>query len=83
MEKVIRLRVFKDLSSQQQIDIIKLKGSLISKGYTAIIHINDQDEEYHINSFAVIEESRSAVQDFIEDFINKAELTNMVSILNE
>jgi hypothetical protein len=49
MEKGIKLKVRKDLDGKQQSNIIKLKGSLIAKGYTEIIHILDQDAEFHIN----------------------------------
>ncbi|KFF02934.1 hypothetical protein B0A68_05700 [Flavobacterium reichenbachii] len=80
MEKAIRIRVRKELSSQQQIDIIKLKGSLISRGYTEIIHIDDQDQEFHINSFEVTNGNRSEVQNFIKAFISKAELIHTVTI---
>jgi hypothetical protein len=45
MEKTIQLKVRKDLDPYQQHTVLKLKGSLISKGYTQIIHILDQDEE--------------------------------------
>lgn len=51
MERAIRLKVRKELDGREQFNVIKLKGSLISKGYTEIIHILDQDDEYHINSF--------------------------------
>lgn len=43
MEKGMKLKVRKELNGRQQSNIIKLKGSLISKGYTEIIHILDQD----------------------------------------
>ncbi|QSB25440.1 hypothetical protein [Flavobacterium sp. CLA17] len=76
MEKAIKLQVRKELNSQQQFDIIKLKGSLISNGYTEIIHIDDQDEEFHINYFETAPENTSEVQDFIKAFIHKAELTD-------
>lgn len=41
----------KDLDPCEQLNIIKLKGSLISRDYTEIIHISDQDNEFHINAF--------------------------------
>lgn len=80
MEKAIKLQVRKELNSQQQFAIIKLKGSLISNGYTEIIHIDDKDEEFHINYFETAPEYTNEVQDFIKAFINKAELTDSVTI---
>ncbi|OIV40384.1 hypothetical protein [Flavobacterium johnsoniae] len=79
MERAIKLQVRKELDGQQQLNIIKLKGSLISKGYTEIIHISDQDDEFHINSFET--EAGREVKEFIQDFINRENLSNTISVL--
>ncbi|GIQ59516.1 hypothetical protein Flavo103_26520 [Flavobacterium collinsii] len=79
MEKAIKLKVRKELDGRQQLNIIKLKGSLISKGYTEIIHILDQDDEFHINSFETPSESTSEVQEFITAFIHRENLTDTIS----
>jgi len=68
------------LSSRQRLSIIKLKGSLISHGYTQIIHIDDFDDDFHINSFETTAENKNEVQDFIRAFINEAELAGKVII---
>ncbi|WP_281233200.1 hypothetical protein [Flavobacterium gelatinilyticum] len=81
MERAIKLQVRKELDGKQQLNIIKLKGTLISKGFTEIIHISDQDDEFHINSFETAMESRREVKEFIQDFINKENLTNTISVL--
>ncbi|MFG4003411.1 hypothetical protein [Flavobacterium aquidurense] len=80
MEKAIKLKVRKNLDSQQQLNIIRLKGSLISKGYTEIIHILDQDDEFHINSFETPDETKSEVQEFIKTFITKENLADTISL---
>lgn len=80
MEKAIKLKVRKELDGQQQFNIIKLKGSLISKGYTEIIHILDQDDEFHINSFEIPLESTNEVQEFITAFINRENLTDTITL---
>ncbi|SHH66176.1 hypothetical protein [Flavobacterium defluvii] len=80
MERAIKLKVRKELDGRQQFNVIKLKGSLISKGYTEIIHILDQDDEYHINSFETAVESRNEVKDFIVDFILNQNLTDAVTV---
>lgn len=80
MEKAIKLKVRKELDGKQQLNIIKLKGSLISKGYTEIIHILDQDDEFHINSFEIPLESTNEVQEFITAFINKENLTDTITL---
>jgi hypothetical protein len=79
MEKAIKLKVRKELDGRQQLNIIKLKGSLISKGYTEIIHILDQDDEFHINSFETPSESTNEVQEFITAFIHRENLTETIS----
>lgn len=80
MEKAIKLKVRKELNSQQQLNIIKLKGSLISKGYTEIIHILDQDDEFHINSFETPVETKIEVQEYINAFIIRENLVDTISL---
>jgi len=80
MKKAIQLQVRKDLDARQQHTILKLKGSLISKGYTEIIHILDQDEDYHINTFETATEKRNEVQQYIAAFIDQENLVDTMSI---
>ena len=80
MEKGMKLKVRKELDGRQQSNIIKLKGSLISKGYTEIIHILDQDEEFHINSFDIESGTDSEVREFITAFIAREQLEDSISI---
>ena len=65
---------------KQQSNSIKLKGSLISKGYTQIIHIMDQDEEFHINSFDIESGTGIEVREFIIAFIAGEQLEDSISI---
>jgi hypothetical protein len=80
MDKAIQLKVRKELNGQQQLNIIRLKGSLISKGYTEIIHILDQDDEFHINSFATPVETTNEVHEYITAFISKENLSDTISL---
>jgi len=80
MEKAIQLQVRKDLDARQQHTILRLKGSLISKGYTEIIHILDQDEEFHINTFETAADKRSEVQQYITSFINQENLEGTITV---
>ncbi|MCI9845551.1 hypothetical protein [Flavobacterium pectinovorum] len=81
MEKAVKLQVRKDLNNHQQQNIIKLKGSLISRGYTQIIHIADQDEEFHINFFETSKDFKNEVQEFINAFITKEDLEDTIKFL--
>jgi hypothetical protein len=69
MNKTIKLRVEKEIDCSKELKIIKLKGSLITKGYTEIIHIADEDEEYYLNSFSTSPNNKKEVEDFVLDFI--------------
>lgn len=80
MQKEVRFTVRKDLAPQEQQRVIKLKGSLISKGYTEIIHIMDQDQEYHVNTFETPSDKRNEVRQYIEAFINTENLSQSISI---
>ncbi len=76
----MKLKVRKELDARQQSNIIKLKGSLISKGYTEIIHILEQDDEFHSNSFEIETGDASEVQEFITAFIARENLQDSISI---
>lgn len=76
----MKLKVRKELDGREQSNIIKLKGSLISKGCTGIIHILDQDDEFHINSFDIQTAAAQEVQDFIAAFIARENLAESISI---
>lgn len=80
MVQDVKLQVRKDLSNHQQQSVIKLKGSLISRGYTQIIHIADQDDEFHINFFETAIDSKYEVQEFINAFIIKENLEDTVTL---
>ncbi|SHH71797.1 hypothetical protein [Flavobacterium johnsoniae] len=80
MEKAIQLKVRKDLDARQQLTVIKLKGNLISKGYTEIIHILDQDYEYHINTFETDSDKRNEVQQYIAAFIDQENLVDTITL---
>ncbi|SCY75515.1 hypothetical protein SAMN02927916_3209 [Flavobacterium anhuiense] len=78
MKKDVKLQIRKDLNNNQQQNIIKLKGSLISRGYTEIIHITDQDDDFHLNFFETSPEFKNEVQEFIQTFIKKENLEDTV-----
>ena len=82
MEKAIQLQVRKDLDAREQHTILKLKGSLISKGFTEIIHILDKDEQYHINYFEAQAGRGSEVRDYIRAFITDEDLVDVAEMLS-
>ncbi|WP_317173651.1 hypothetical protein [Flavobacterium sp. ANB] len=63
-----------------KVEIIRLKGSLISKGYTEIIYILYQDNELNINSLEATDETKSKVQEFIKVFVIKENMADTISL---
>jgi hypothetical protein len=79
MEKTIRLRINKELKKEYERKIMNLKGSLISGGYTDIIHIDDEDELHHINFFTT--ERRDEALELILTYIEQHTLAAVVILL--
>jgi hypothetical protein len=81
MDKTIRLKVKKELSGPQEKSVLQLKGQLISKDYTEIIHISDEGEEYYINSFITLPERKSDAIAFIRAYQQEKDLSEIFEIL--
>lgn len=79
MEKTIRLKIRKELTVEQEKHVIRLKGALIAKGYTEIIHISDEGEEHYINSFRA--ESPIEAVEFIATYQSEGKLEDVVWVL--
>lgn len=82
MEKTIRLRVRKENDSSSELKVLKLKGALITKGYTEIIHIADESEEFYLNSFSTSREQKRQAEEFVLDFISSNDLAQTVVLLD-
>ena len=61
MNKTIKLRIKREIDRDIELKILKLKGSLITKGFTEIIHIADENTEYYLNSFSTSPENKKEV----------------------
>lgn len=79
MDKTIKLRIIKELKKEQERKIMNLKGSLISGGYTDIIHIDDEDELHHINFFTT--DRRDEALELIRTYIEQHTLAAVVILL--
>lgn len=82
MDKTIKLRVKREIGNSSQHKLLKLKGFLISKGFTEIIHIADEDEEFYLNSFSISENQKKEAEAFVLDFISNNELKDTISLIN-
>jgi len=81
MEKTITMRVRKDPNPKEQRSLVKLKGSLISKGWTQMIHIEDLDEAFHLNTFEIQQRDTNEVQQYIAAFIASENLSETITTI--
>ena len=81
MNKTIKLRVKKAIDNPNEQKVIKLKGSIIAQGYTEIIHIADENEDFYLNSFQTLEAEKTEAEKFITDFIASNALEDTISII--
>ena len=83
MDKTIKLRIKKEIDNSSELKVLKLKGSLISIGYTEIIHIADENTEYYLNSFSTSPENKNEVEHFLLDYITNHDLAGTISLIEE
>ncbi len=81
MDKTIKLRVKKEIDNRNELKILKLKGSLISNGFTEIIHIADENEDFYLNSFSTAPENKKEAENFVLDYISENNLTEMINLI--
>lgn len=83
MDKTIKLRIKREIDRDIELKILKLKGSLITKGFTEIIHIADENTEYYLNSFSTSPENKKEAECFVLDYITNHNLTDTITLLQE
>lgn len=69
MNKIIKLRVKKEVDRANELKVLKLKGTLISKGFTEIIHIEDENEDFHLNTFSTDPEQKKEAENYVLEYI--------------
>ncbi|QDW19006.1 hypothetical protein [Flavobacterium sp. KBS0721] len=83
MNKTIKLRVKKEIERDKELKVLKLKGTLISRGYTEIIHIADENEDFHLNTFTTSPDHKKEAENFVLDFISANNVTDIVTLLKD
>ena len=78
MDKTIKLRVRKEIDNSNELKVLKLKGTLITKGYTEIMHVADESEDFYLNSFSTSPDQKKEAEEFVWDYISNNNLTNTV-----
>lgn len=69
MEKTITMRARKNPDPKEQRSLLKLKGSLIFKGYTRIIHMQERSEGFHSGTFEIPDAKPDKVRQYVAAFI--------------
>lgn len=82
MDKTIQLRVRKEIDNRSELKVLKLKGILISRGFTQIIHIADQDEHFYLNSFSTSPDCKEKAEEFVLDYIGSHDLGDTITVLS-
>lgn len=82
MDKTIKLRVKKEIDNRNELKILKLKGSLISNGFTEIIHIADENEDFYLNSFSTAPENKKEAEHFVLDYISDNNLKGTITLVS-
>lgn len=65
MNKNIHLRVKKEIDRTSEAKVLKQKGALITKSYTKIIHIKDENEDFHLNTFSTDAERKKEAESYV------------------
>lgn len=82
MDKTIKLRVRKEIGNGDELKVLKLKGALIAKKYTEIIHIADENEDFYLNSFSTSPENKKEAEHFVLDYISDNNLMDTITLLS-
>ena len=81
MQKTIKLRVKKEIDLTHEFKIMKFKGTLITQGFTEIIHIADENENFYLNSFSIAPDSKKQVEDFVTEYISDHNLADTIALV--
>ncbi|MBW4362308.1 hypothetical protein [Flavobacterium taihuense] len=82
MDKTIKLRVRKEIGNGDELKVLKLKGALIAKKYTEIIHIADENEDFYLNSFSTSPENKKEAEHFVLDYISNHNLKDTITLIS-
>ena len=82
MHKTIKLRVRKEIDRESEFKVLKLKGTLITKGYTEIIHIEDENEDFYVNTFSTSTDLKKEAENYILDYISSHNVNDIITLLS-
>ncbi|WP_242670299.1 hypothetical protein [Flavobacterium frigidimaris] len=82
MHKTIKLRVKKEIDRESELKVLKLKGTLITKGYTEIIHIEDENEDFYVNTFSTSTDLKKEAENYILNYISSHNVNDIITLLS-
>ena len=82
MNKTIKLRIKKEIDRESELKVLKLKGTLITKGYTEIIHIEDENEDFYVNTFSTSTDLKKEAENYILDYISSHNVNDTITLLS-
>lgn len=82
MNKTIKLRVKKEIDRESELKVLKLKGTLITKGYTEIIHIEDENEDFYVNTFSISTDLKKEAENYILEYISSHNINDIITLLS-
>ncbi|WP_163401319.1 hypothetical protein [Flavobacterium fluviatile] len=82
MNKTIKLRVRKEIDRESELKVLKLKGTLITKGYTEIIHIEDENEDFYVNTFSTSTDLKKEAENYILEYISSHNVNDIITLLS-
>lgn len=82
MNKTIKLRVRQEIDRESELKVLKLKGTLITKGYTEIIHIEDENEDFYVNTFSTSTDLKKEAENYILDYISSHNVNDIITLLS-
>lgn len=82
MNKTIKIRVKKEIDRESELKVLKLKGTLITKGYTEIIHIEDENEDFYMNTFSTSTDLKKEAENYILEYISSHNVNDIITLLS-
>lgn len=82
MNTIIRIKIKKEVDAPVARKILKLKGNLIARSFTDLIHYDDADENNYIHYFTTEGGKRQEATDYILSYIAAEGLDDLVIIVD-
>ncbi|MBE98689.1 hypothetical protein [Flavobacterium coralii] len=83
MPVTIRLKISRDIDTATEKKVLKLRGCLIARGFTDIIHFEEDGPEHYIHYFTTETALVNEAREYIADCIVTESLSDTIELLPE